>query len=118
MGIIIEELRPVVFSLDAHSAPGQDGFSSLFFVKCWDIIKEDIMAVATYFFLGHSLPKSFDATQIVLIPKRQNPITFSDFRPTTLRTICKASCQQVTTNHGKDYIQGAYYIHQRKGHWI
>lgn len=32
----VHEIRKVIFSIDANSIVGLDGFSSMFFEHCWD----------------------------------------------------------------------------------
>ena len=46
-----EEIRSTVFKIDGDSAPGPDGFSGLFFQKCWDIICLDITKAVQVFSL-------------------------------------------------------------------
>ncbi|PON76691.1 hypothetical protein PanWU01x14_033770 [Parasponia andersonii] len=40
-----EEIRLMVFDMDASSAPGPDGFSGKFFRHYWDIIGQDVISV-------------------------------------------------------------------------
>ncbi|XP_027118540.1 uncharacterized protein [Coffea arabica] len=39
----LEELKRVVFALEADSAPGPDGFGAGFYQVCWDIINTDLL---------------------------------------------------------------------------
>ncbi|CAA0841466.1 Unknown protein, partial [Striga hermonthica] len=68
-----EEVRDAVFGIDPNSVSGPDGFSSLFYQVCWDIIQPDVEEAVLDFFAGHRMPDSFTATSVVLIPKRPNP---------------------------------------------
>jgi hypothetical protein len=44
MRSFIEEVVPrVVSDMKTNSAPGPDGFSSIFYKECWDLIKGDLM---------------------------------------------------------------------------
>ncbi|KAL0300009.1 UNVERIFIED_CONTAM: hypothetical protein Scaly_3063100 [Sesamum calycinum] len=79
-----EEIMDIVFSIDKDSVAGPDGFSSVFFQKCWDFIKNDIQEAVRDFFCGTPMSRSFKATTIVLIPKVESPQTWSDFRPISL----------------------------------
>jgi hypothetical protein len=44
-----EEVRKTVFQMEHNKAPGPDGFPTEFYQACWDIIKEDLMALFTEF---------------------------------------------------------------------
>lgn len=61
----LEEVKEVVFSLSASSAPGPDGITAKFYQTCWDIIAGDLQLMILAFFAGTELPKAF--TQHVLL---------------------------------------------------
>ncbi|KAG6510216.1 hypothetical protein ZIOFF_028225 [Zingiber officinale] len=52
-----EELKQVVWEMFKDSAAGSDDFSVVFYVACWDIIKENLYQAVLDFFQGDSLPK-------------------------------------------------------------
>lgn len=79
-----EEVKSAVFGIDGFSAAGPDGFSSLFYQVCWEFVKPDVFAAAEDFFNGGFMPRSFTTTSIVLLPKKPNPDTWSDYRPISL----------------------------------
>lgn len=39
----LDEMKAVVFSLKANKVPGPNGFTTLFFQKCWDFIGNDLL---------------------------------------------------------------------------
>ena len=57
-----KEVMEVVKGMDRDKAPGPDGFSMAFFQDCWEVIKEDIMAVFSDFFTRGKFEKSLNAT--------------------------------------------------------
>ncbi|XP_057789577.1 uncharacterized protein LOC131006422 [Salvia miltiorrhiza] len=63
------EISNSVLNMDAHSAPGPDGFSGMFYHTCWSIIKEDIIRAVCCFFLNSYLPSGCNANTLILIPK-------------------------------------------------
>ncbi|XP_050386353.1 uncharacterized protein LOC126802719 [Argentina anserina] len=74
--VTIEEVKEVTFQLGALKAPGPDGFPGLFYHKYWSIVK-DVVATATVDFLaGKVCLKELNRTNIVLIPKVENPNAF------------------------------------------
>lgn len=65
-------------------APGPDGYTMGFFIKCWVVVKHDIME-AFYNFPSHGIfEKNFNATYIALIPKKAGAKELRDFRPISL----------------------------------
>lgn len=46
-----DEANKIVFSMSNDSASGSDGYSSIFFQECWDII-EDIFLMVMSFSMG------------------------------------------------------------------
>ncbi|XP_019166530.1 PREDICTED: uncharacterized protein LOC109162265 [Ipomoea nil] len=84
----MEEVRSSVFSMNANSAAGPDGFGGGFYQLCWEIIKEDLLKMVRSFFAGKSLTKAITSTSIVLIPKVSNPANFGEYRPISLSNFC------------------------------
>ncbi|XP_009796308.1 uncharacterized protein [Nicotiana sylvestris] len=80
-----EEVRHAVFGLNGESAGGPDGFTGCFFQFCWDIIGDDIVDMVKAFFNGCELPRYVTHTNLVLLPKKKEVITFSDMRLISLR---------------------------------
>ncbi|KAF9623360.1 hypothetical protein IFM89_000849 [Coptis chinensis] len=67
-----QEIKAVVFLLNADSSPGPGGFTGFFFHHCWDIVEYDVVRAIRYFFRRSSLPFGFNSNFIVLIPKERN----------------------------------------------
>ncbi|XP_071912404.1 uncharacterized protein [Coffea arabica] len=40
---MLEEIKDVIFSMDAESAAGSDGFAGRFFTAAWEVITEDVL---------------------------------------------------------------------------
>ncbi|XP_049369900.1 uncharacterized protein LOC125834791 [Solanum verrucosum] len=75
----LEEIKNVVFSMSSDSSSGPDGYSGVFYHKCWEVIKYDIQNFVQDFFIGKNLTKFFSHTCLVLIitkihSKRLNPL--------------------------------------------
>ncbi|XP_057792998.1 uncharacterized protein LOC131009600 [Salvia miltiorrhiza] len=78
------EIAAAVFRMDANSTPGPDGFSGMFFQKCWNVIKSDVIMGVQTFFRRSYLPVGCNASNMVLIPKKENVNTVADLRPIVL----------------------------------
>lgn len=79
-----EEVKSAVFSLNANSAAGPDGYSGSFFHSAWDIIAHDIFDAVSDFFRSCKLPAGLNSSFVVLLPKEKNAMSVTDFRPIVL----------------------------------
>jgi len=66
-----EEVKEAVFSIDKDKSSGPDGFSSLFYQECWEIVKDELIDVFTEFHDKSTINKCTNTTFIVLIPKEE-----------------------------------------------
>ncbi|XP_019251335.1 PREDICTED: uncharacterized protein LOC109230274 [Nicotiana attenuata] len=69
----LQEAKNNVFSIDADSSLGPDGFSGCFYQKTWQVIGHDVHKVVAAFFNGATLPKFFSHTCLVMVPKVDHP---------------------------------------------
>jgi mannosylglycoprotein endo-beta-mannosidase len=81
----LEELKNTVDEMPAEKAPGPDGFSGLFYKKCWDIIKFDVLAAMNSFHDLRAGPlHKMNGANIILIPKLDMAEQPKDYRPISL----------------------------------
>ncbi|XP_059310556.1 uncharacterized protein LOC132061893 [Lycium ferocissimum] len=80
----MEEVQKAVFELNGDSACGPDGFSRIFYQKCWEVINADLFSVVKAFFDGQTLPKSINHANLLLLPKKNVVESFSNMRPISL----------------------------------
>lgn len=80
----MEEVHTTTFQLKAFKAPGPDGFPPGFFHHFWDTCKTDIFEMVFVVFTRSCVLRTINSTQIVLIPKRENASTMTDFKPISL----------------------------------
>jgi hypothetical protein len=79
-----EEIDKVVLNLPNNKSPGPDGFNGEFLKKCWPVIAQDFYDLFNAFYVGDICLRSINSSYITLIPKKDCPITISDFRPISL----------------------------------
>ncbi|KAF3652347.1 hypothetical protein FXO37_17559 [Capsicum annuum] len=65
-------------------APGLDSYTMGFCIKCWEILKHDIMEGLHNIHSQEVFEKSFNSTYITLIPKKNGANELKDFRPISL----------------------------------
>jgi hypothetical protein len=80
-----DEIARIIKEMPAEKSPGPDGFISLFYKKCWTIIKHDLTQAISSFYLHRTAKLNLvNEANIVLLPKNQMAATISDYRPISL----------------------------------
>ena len=79
-----EEVLRVVKELEGDKVPGLNGFSLAFYHHCWGAVERDVLAVFDEFYQHNKFGKSFNATFIALIPKKNGASNIQDFIPISL----------------------------------
>ncbi|XP_026399696.1 uncharacterized protein LOC113295580 [Papaver somniferum] len=59
-----DEIKAVVYDLDADSSPGPDGFSRCFYRDCWDVIQQDLYNAIIYCWKQQRIPNGILATRL------------------------------------------------------
>lgn len=78
------EVKSIVFTLSRDSAAALDGFTRAFFQECWDIVAKAVEMVVKPFFCQKELPRFVTHTNLIIIPKKEFPATYTDLRPISL----------------------------------
>ncbi|GKD75383.1 putative RNA-directed DNA polymerase, partial [Tanacetum coccineum] len=78
------EVKAAVWDCAGTKAPGPDGFNFNFIKTFWDLIKIEFWNCIKHFEETGEIKKGCNPSFIVLIPKKADPISFSDFRPISL----------------------------------
>lgn len=68
-------------------APGPDGFSASFYQQNWETIGDEVSSVVLDALNFGFINKEINSTYIALIPKVQNPIHVTEFRPISLYNV-------------------------------
>lgn len=79
------EVWETIKNMPLDKSPGPDGFTGRFYRSCWNIIKHDIMAAIGAIHGGDSRQLHLlNAAFMVLIPKKEEAVRVSDYRPISL----------------------------------
>jgi hypothetical protein len=79
-----DEIDVVVKNLPSDKSPGPDGFNTDFLKKCWPVVRNDFYALCQGFYDENICLQSINGSYITLIPKKDDPMKVSDFRPISL----------------------------------
>ena len=76
-----EELEKVVYSCQEGKSPGPDELTIEFFQGFYDLVKEDLLKIVQESQRVGKVLGALNFTFLALIPKKQNPASFEEFRP-------------------------------------
>eukprot|EP00253_Pinus_taeda_P027835 PITA_27835 len=79
-----EEVDAAMKTMGREKSPGPDGWTIELFLHFFDLIGPDITEVVEESRRKGEIYKPFNSTFIALIPKKDDPETFEDFRPISL----------------------------------
>ncbi|KAM6554656.1 hypothetical protein CsatB_015418 [Cannabis sativa] len=99
-----DEIRKTLFDMNNHKAPGPDGMSVLFYKHYWEAVGDDFCEAVSDFFVNGKMHKGINATNIVLIPKVQNPKRPNHFRPISLCNVVYKVISKIVANRVKPIL--------------
>jgi hypothetical protein len=98
----VEEITTAMQGMDPLKAPGPNGFSACFYQANWAIIQSEMPSC--HFFNSGRLGDGINTTYIALIPKVQNPVHVSDFKPISLCNVIYKLISKVLANRLKPIL--------------
>lgn len=79
-----EEIRNAMWGVHPLKSLGPDGYPGVFYRLYWSIIKDKVMGTIKECFRIRSVSDFLNRTYIVLIPKNEKAVNFSNFRPISI----------------------------------
>uniref|UniRef100_A0A803NPI6 RNase H type-1 domain-containing protein n=1 Tax=Cannabis sativa TaxID=3483 RepID=A0A803NPI6_CANSA len=101
--IIMDEMKVALFDMHPDKAPGPDGMTPTFYQKFWSVVGSDVVAVP-HFFNSNSIPQGLNDTNLVLIPKKKNPVGMGDLSPISRCNILYKVISKTLANRLKDIL--------------
>ena len=99
------DVKQALDEIDSNKAPSPDGFTVAFFSHNWDIIGSDIeVAVLSFLNCQESLG-ALNHTDIILIPKIEDPRYVKDYRPIALCNVLYKLISKILANRMKCCLQ-------------
>ncbi|KAH1105925.1 hypothetical protein J1N35_009693 [Gossypium stocksii] len=96
-----EEIKVALFDMAPFKALRSDGYHALFYQSQWDYVGKSICTWVSEVFKGKSIDLELNNSFIVLIPKVQNPVDFSHFRPISLCSVLYKLVMNIIANRFK-----------------
>ncbi|GAU26876.1 hypothetical protein TSUD_02790 [Trifolium subterraneum] len=100
----IDEFREALFSMHSDKAPGPDGLNPAFYKRFWDLCGVEIFNTSKQWLQQGCFPPQINETNIVLIPKVENPTSMKDLRPISLCNVLYKIISKVLANRLKPLL--------------
>ncbi|KAA3488219.1 reverse transcriptase [Gossypium australe] len=101
-----EEVFFALKGMGPTKAPGPDGFSALFFQRYWHIVGTEVINFCLGILNNDQSLGQLNSTDIILIPKTQNPASLLNFRPISLCTVLYKIVAKAIANRFQAVIGG------------
>jgi hypothetical protein len=101
----LPEIKSILQKFKKERSPGPDGWTSEFFLHFFDLVGEDLLQMVEDSRIKGKVMGSLNSTFLVLIPKQQNSLTFSDYRPISLCNLAYKLISKVISNRLKPFLQ-------------
>lgn len=102
--ITSQEIKDAVFSMGALKALGPDGYHAMFFQSHWEVIGDSVCEFIMSCFQDLSRIDTINSTDVVLIPKVDNPDSLKQFRPISLCNVIYKAITEVIANRLKPLL--------------
>lgn len=112
----VDECLQIIKSMRLTAAPGPDGLNVAFYRAAWPWIKQDVHKLVTEFYNSGSFPKTLNATEIILIPKKAHANHVTDYRPISLTNVIYRLIAKSLANRIKEDLPN--YIHHSQHAFI
>lgn len=99
-----QEIWDTLKCMPPDKAPGPDGMTVFFFIHFWDIVGADVIASVQNFFITSRLLPEINHTNLVLIPKVDNPSLVGQFRPISLCNVVYKLISKILTERLKKVL--------------
>ncbi|KAF5447348.1 hypothetical protein F2P56_032905 [Juglans regia] len=99
-----QEVEEAIFNMNPFSSPGPDRFPPAFYQNHWSLVGKEVSEAALYILNSGGKVDSINDTQIVLIPKKENPLTVSDYRPISLCNVIYKMVSKAIANRLKSIL--------------
>jgi hypothetical protein len=98
-----EEIFAAIKQFNPDKAPGLDGFTIHFYIRCWSIIKFDFIRMIHYVHKSSHMGGATNSSFLALIPKEKNASSFDRFHPISLCNVSYKIMAKIIANRLKPF---------------
>jgi hypothetical protein len=102
--VTLTEIKDILLHFKKERIPGPDGWTSEFFIHFFDLVGEDLLQMVEDSRIRGKIHGSLNSTFLVLIPKENNSLSFSDYRPISLCNLIYKVISKVISNRIKPFL--------------
>ena len=110
--VSLSEIESALRSFKKDRSLGPDGWPVEFYLFFFDLLGEELCTTVDYTRVSSCIPPSLNSTFLALIPKRDKPSTFTDFRPISLCNILYKLILKVIAVSLKPFLDSHISIEQ------
>jgi hypothetical protein len=99
-----EEIKAVIDQMEKNKAAGPDGFPIELYQTCWEIIKDDLMAIFHDFHQHNITLSRINYGVITLIPKGDDATVIQKFRPICLLQVLFKIVTKALTVRSEEFM--------------
>ncbi|KAJ1695560.1 hypothetical protein LUZ63_012258 [Rhynchospora breviuscula] len=100
-----EEIKSAIWSIGLDKSPGPDGLSARFIRDNWTELGPAILEEIKNWFREKAIPHIQSRTNVVLIPKNNNPIRVTHFRPISVSNVIYKAYAKILASRLKPLLQ-------------
>lgn len=97
-------MKEALFNIGDLKAPGPDGMPAIFYERFSQLVGNKLTKEVLKFLRGGEMPKGWNDTTVVLIPKISNPQNLKDLRPINLCNVIYKVISKVIANRLKNIL--------------
>jgi hypothetical protein len=109
---LIDEFKDALFSMHSDKAPGPDGLNPAFYKRFWELCGGELYNTSVQWLQRGRFLEQLNKTNIVLIPKIDNPTSMKDLRPISLCNVLYKIISKVLANRLKPLLNRYISVEQ------
>jgi hypothetical protein len=103
--VTLTEIKNILSLLKKEKSLGPDGWTTEFFSHFFDLVGSDLLLMVEDARIKGKISSSLNSTFLVLIPKKDNPSSFNDFRPISLCNLVYKLISKVISTRLKPVLE-------------